>query len=482
MHPAPPPLPRPSRTIGRSLAPALLLVAACGIDADPAPGPAAPAAPTSLLLVTIDTLRADRMGAYGNPRDTTPVFDALAAQGALFERVYAQRGSTWPSLMSIVSSQHPVTHGVRHNGQPLSGDPPTLAHVLSASGYRCGAVLTNASELGWQGFDDLVPVLQEPRDVLATDRAIGWLDEHGDEPFFLWVHYVAPHDPFQPSDEHRGYLDPAYEGPVDGSVSSNTRLLFGQGPVPTADRDQLLALYDGELSWSDAQLGRLLDRLEGSGQLDSTLVAVSSDHGEELLDRQRYPFHNASTYESTLRIPLAMRLPGAVPQGARYPQLAASLDIAPTLLALLGLDAPDSFQGRSLAPLMRGESWQERPVFSELEDKIVSVRTPLWRLVHNPGEHHPPLVPNGHIQRAGLVIDDVHNALDIGVVELYDLTQDPLEQRNLAGSAPATVVPLQQLIDAFADLYGWRLDGAVPPQPLDPELRARLEAMGYVLP
>ncbi len=478
---------RPSHASLGCLSSAVLLLAACQ-------GPSQPSAPTvpplspaehgavNLLLVTIDTLRADRMGAYGNPRDTTPSFDALADQGSLFERVYAQRGSTWPSLASILSSQHPVSHGVRRNGQALEGDPATLAHALAASGRRCGAVLTNASELGWGGFHDLFPVMQEPRDVVAADRALAWLDQHGDQPFFLWVHFVAPHDPYQPDAAHRGFVDPSYDGPVDGSIVSTTRLLFEPGPASRADRDQLLALYDGEVAWTDAQLGRLMDRLEDRGLLNNTLVVVSADHGEELLDRQNYAFHNASVYESTLRLPLAMSLPGAIPQGVRYPELAASIDIAPTLLELLDVPAPASFQGRSLGPLLRGEPWPAQPVFTELEDQILSVRTPAWRYVDNPTGHQPPMVPAGHIQQAGLAVDAVDNQLHIAPRELYAVADDPLEQRNIATPDHPQLPAMGQLVRAFSATQGWRVGGAAPPQPLDPELRARLEAMGYVLP
>jgi arylsulfatase A-like enzyme len=454
-----------------------------GPPPEAAPAPAPPSdGPPNLLLVTIDTLRVDRMSAYGNPRLTTPTIDELAEEGALFERVYAQRGSTWPSLVSILSSQHPVQHGVRRNGQQLAGDPPTLAHALGERGYRCAAVLTNAAELGWKGFDPLMAVMKEPRDVQATDRAIAWLEEPREQPFFLWVHYVAPHDPYEPPPEHRGFVDPHYEGPLDGSIASNTRLLFGTAPITDADREQLLALYDGELAWTDAQLGRLLDTLRTQGRLDHTLVAVSSDHGEELLDRQRYLFHNASIYESTLRLPLVLRLPGVVPAGQRHGALSSSLDIAPTLLELLDTPIPSSFEGRSLAPLLRGEPWEVQPVITELEDQILSVRTEDWRFVRNPLGYAPPLVPNGHIQRAGLVIDEVHNQLDIAPGELYAPSDDPLEQRDLAGAHPDAVEEMTRLLRGFTDGYGWSVGGASPMGPIDPALRARLEALGYVLP
>ncbi len=445
-----------------------------------APPPAPPARP-NLLLLTVDTQRADRMGAYGAARDTTPGFDAVAAEGALFERVYAQRGSTWPSLASISSSQQPARHGVRRNGQPMDAATPTLATVLRAQGYRSAAVLTNAAEAGWQGFDELVPIEDEPRDVLAADHAIAWLEEQGAQPFFLWVHLVAPHAPYQPDPAYRRFEDPAYEGPVDGAWPSTTRLAFSPEPIAAADREQLLALYDGELAWSDAQLGRIVEALRGEGRLDETLVVLSADHGEELLDRQGYAFHNASVYEGTLRIPLALRLPGAVPAG-RHPQLCASLDIAPTLLELLGVSAPPSFEGRSLVPLLRGQGLTERPVLSELEDTILSLRTPTWRYIHNPRGYAPPLAPGGHLEQAGLDPDAVRNWLEIAPEELYELATDPLEQRDLAPGGHPRIEPLRQLTQALALQAGWQLEGAPAPSPLDPQLRAQLEAMGYVLP
>ncbi len=462
------------------LVPVLALLAACSgspTAADrPAPGP------HNLLLVTVDTLRADRMGAYGASRDTTPVFDALAREGALFESAYAQRGSTWPSLVSIMTSLHPVTHGVRANGQPLQGSPTALADVLGAQGYRCGAVLTNASELEWSGFHDRLPIMEEPRDVRASDRALEWLTEGDEGPFFLWVHYVAPHDPYQPPPEHRGFVDPAYSGPVDGSIPTTTQLLFGEGPVERADKAQLLALYDGEVAWSDAQLGRLVDRLRTTDQLDSTLVVVSADHGEELLDRHRYPFHNASVYEGTLHIPLLFRLPGHVPAGVRHHDLVASLDIAPTVLQLLGVQVPHDFQGRSLAPLLGGAPLPDRWVFTELEDKILTARSERERWVWNPSGYTPPLIPAPRIVLAGFDVQSVSNALPISPLELYRLEADPLEQHDLWPSLSDSETPPLDGFQAFQSLYGWQLDGAQPAPPMDPDLRARLEAMGYLVP
>ncbi len=465
--------------MGTHLLALLVLTAAC--TRPQAPPVTSADEPRDLLLITVDTLRADRMGAYGGEHDATPVFDALARQGALFERAYAQRGSTWPSLVSIMTSLHPTTHGVRANGQPLPGAPTALADLLAARGYRCGAVLTNASELGWSGFEDVLPVMEEPRDVLAADRALEWLELEDDRPFFLWVHFVAPHDPYQPPPEHRRFVAPHYQGYMDGSIPATTRLLFGEAPIEPADRAQLLALYDGEVAWTDAQMGRIVDRLRDGSRLDDTLIVVSADHGEELLDRHRYPFHNASVYEGTLRIPLLFRLPGRVPSGTRHDDLVASLDIAPTVLDLMGFPEPEGFQGRSLRPALEGNELPARAVFSELEDKVLTLRDERERWVWNPGGYSPPLVPSSRIQQAGFDHGRVRNTLPIRTLEHYRTDRDPLEQHDLTvGAAPDPTV--LQRFHAFQSLYGWVLDGAGEPPPMDPALREQLEAMGYVVP
>ncbi len=465
---------------------ALPLALATGCSSPPeAPGVQQASRP-NLLLITVDTLRADRLGCYGNRRGTSPNMDRLASEGVLFQSAYAQRGSTWPSLVSILSSQHPVRHGVRGNGQRLQNATTGLAQVLGQHGYRSAAVLTNAAELGWRGFDELLPIGVEPRDELASDEALGWLDQHGSQPFFLWIHYVAPHDPYQPPAAHRGFVDRDYRGPVDGSRGSLTRLVFGEDEPTEADRQQLLALYDGEVAWSDAQLGRIIQRLQGGGLLDHTLVVATSDHGEELLDRHRYPFHNASVYESSLRIPLLMRWPGTLPAGVRQGELVSSIDLAPTILELMGLPVPGDYQGSSLAPLLLGSGPAPGlPVISELEDRILSLRTERHRFVFNPWGYLPALIPGSHIEAAGLDPEALTNHLPIGLEELYLLSGDPLEQTDRLAELPQAAERrgARGGPRGAAPGGGARTPADPPPWARDPPPPRRARAaLGYVVP
>ena len=445
---------------------------------------AAPSTPPNLVLLTVDTLRADRLGCYGYSRDTSPELDRLAAEGTLFEAAYVQRGSTWPSLTSILTSQHPVTHGVRENGMQLGSGPATLAESLAGRGYATQAVLTNSYQQAWRGFETIVPAEEKPQDQVAADRAIDWLRTGAVEPFFLWVHLVAPHDPYAPPASHDRFGDPGYAGWVDGGSISTTRIMFGLDTPQPADLERLQSLYDGEVAFSDAMIARVLAALEERSFLDNSLVVATSDHGEELLDHHNYFFHHASVYESVLRVPLILWQPGVVPAGRREGAVVQSIDIAPTILELLGVPAPASFDGRSLAPLLRGETLADEPAFAELKDQILTVRTAGHRYVFNPSGAQPPRVPGMQMEFAGATGLEHLNRVPIGIEELYDLSTDPREQTDRVAGHPAALDRLRELIAGFQRDRGWTCGDEVDRQALegiDPETRRRLEAMGYVI-
>jgi arylsulfatase A-like enzyme len=461
------------------LAGLLVLVAPPGCRRQPAP-----ATPPNLILLTVDTLRADRLGCYGYSRDTSPELDRLAAEGTLFEAAYAQRGSTWPSLTSILTSQHPVTHGVRENGMPLGDGPETLAEALAGRGYSTYAVLTNSYQQAWRGFETVVPAEEKPQDQVAADRAIDWLRAGAVEPFFLWVHMVAPHDPYAPPAGHDRFGDPGYSGGVDGGSIATTRIMFGLNSPQPADLSRVQSLYDGEVAFSDTMIARVLGALEERSFLDRSLVVATSDHGEELLDHHDYFFHHASVYEGVLHIPLILWQPGVVPAGRREGSVVQSIDIAPTVLELLDVPVPTGFDGRSLAPLLRGEALPAEPAFAELKDQILTVRTGDHRYVFNPSGVQPPRVPGMQLELAGAADLEHLNRVPIGVEELYDLSADPKEQTDLAPGHPAVLDELRELIAGFQRDQGWTCGEEVDRQALegiDPETRRQLEAMGYVI-
>ncbi|MBW2498143.1 MAG: sulfatase, partial [Deltaproteobacteria bacterium] len=276
-------------------------------------------------------MRADRLGAYGYERDISPNIDALAADSLLIERFYSPLPLTAPAHAALFTGRDPWQTGVRYNGIPLSDDEETLAEILRAHGIHTAAFVSGwtlkrvVAELaqGFEVYDDSFDAI-ERRAGETTDRALSWLRDNGDTRFFLWVHYFDPHYIYDPPAPHRGRW--LREGPPEVKEPS---------------------LYDGEIAYVDAQLGRLLATLDRLGLSESTFVALTADHGESL-GEHGYAFdHGDLLFEHQVRIPFLLRGPG-VPPGRRAHPTGRSIDVLPTLLALLGIDPPSELEGRSL--------------------------------------------------------------------------------------------------------------------------------------
>ena len=310
----------------------------------------------NVLLITVDTLRADHLSCYGYERATSPTIDELAQGGALFEQAIAQRSQTWPSLTSIRTSLYPHEHGVRRNGQPLEGPARTLARVMQEHGYRTAASLTNMRRAKHPGFEEVFFFKGDARDLQATRSAIDWLTTAGDTKFFFWLHYIAPHKPYRPPAPFDQKFGEPYSGDVDGERETLDRITLDKVELSDEDLAHVVALYDGEIAFVDDQIRQVLDVLEASGLDDNTLIVFSSDHGEELFQRNHYFYHSNSIYDSVLHIPWIVRLPdqsdGAA--GRRVSRVVESIDFAPTVLDLLALPIPDSFRGESHAGLITG--------------------------------------------------------------------------------------------------------------------------------
>ena len=186
----------------------LLLLLACTPSPPSLQGTAGP----NLLLITVDTLRADHLGAYGYTRNTTPEMDRLAKNGVRFTDAYTPRGLTWPALASLMTGLYPVQHGVRTNAMLMENRLTTLAEVLTGQGYKSGAILTNSFDQHWEGFSKVIPIDRDPRDGVASDQAQAWLST-AQAPFFLWVHFVAPHDPWVTHEETKTFKAGSIAGP-----------------------------------------------------------------------------------------------------------------------------------------------------------------------------------------------------------------------------------------------------------------------------
>jgi arylsulfatase A-like enzyme/cytochrome c-type biogenesis protein CcmH/NrfG len=390
----------------------------------------------SVVLVTIDTLRADRVGAYGNSAGLTPTIDRLANEGIRFARTYAHAPLTLPSHASLLTGRYPTHTGVHDNGTFQLGEMATLATTLKAAGYRTaafvGAFVLDARFGLHRGFDtyddrmigssaDLDVVQRTADQVLAP--ALQWIVSARAQPgrFFAWVHLYDPHEPYAAPEPYRSR--------------------YGADP------------YGGEIAYADRALGEFFDRLGADNRLTDTLVVVASDHGESLGEHGERT-HGLFAYDATLRVPLIIwappRLPPSVVSGT-----SRLVDVAPTILDLVGAAPLEGVDGRSLRPLINGDGdGDSESYFEALNANLTRNWAPLRGLVGG-----------------GLKI------IDLPQPELYDLASDPGEQRNLYGRQRERARPLEERLDHIVNAAS-----AVVMRPsIDPDAEARLRALGYVV-
>jgi choline-sulfatase len=425
----------------RSLGAALVAGLATGGCSRPAPPPIVA---KHLVLVTIDTLRADRLGCYGNTTVATPHLDAIAAQGALAQDASVQTPLTRPSHVTIFTGRYPAEHGIRDNVAPaLAADVPTLAQQLKGHGFETAAfvssvVLSRQSGLarGFDTYSDRFEVGADDARFLntiqkrgdgPTSEAIAWLEAHPASRTFVWLHLYDPHDPYEPPEPYAARY---------------------------ADRP-----YDGEVAFTDELLGRLDAALDRLGRRGDTLVVVTSDHGEGLGDHGE-AVHGFFVYESTLAVPLLVRGPG-IPVGTRLGPTVRSVDLLPTVLDLLGapLGPGHEVSGRSLAPALRGG-----PAPAD-EATYAESLTPLLHF----GWSDLRALREGRFKYIAAPRP-----------ELYDLKDDPGERRNLAPASPAKAEALRAAL--ARRLLAERSLASAPAAAaaIPPELLEQLGALGYV--
>lgn len=396
----------------------------------------------NLVIVTLDTTRADRMGAYGNQEIETPSFDRLAREGVLFEQAVSVAPLTLPAHSSMFTGKFPPEHGVRDNGGFFLGaEQLTLAEVLKARGYRTGGfVAAYVLDSKWginQGFDtyydrfDLsesrglsLGAIQRPANEVV-DQALPWIEASGDRPFFAWVHLYDAHSPYRP-------------------------------PEPFATKYKAHP-YMGEIAFADSQVARVLARLEALHLTDRTVVMVLGDHGESLGDHGEAA-HGFFVYNSTMRVPFVVRAPFAATRGRRVADPVRSVDVMPTALDLLGIAPPAGISGVSLAPLLSG---------ARRELGLDAYSEAMYPL-HHYGWSDLRALRSGR-----------YKVVDAPRAELYDIERDPEEHTNIYEGrkqlGDTMIAQLRALESKFA-----KTDAALPAGDVDPEARQRLAALGYV--
>ena len=441
----------------------------------------------NVLFIVIDTLRADRLGSYGNQRELTPFLDAVAAKATVFPTAYAASSWTVPSVMSMFTACLPTRHGVGF-GDRLDPSQPVLAEILAHGGYRTGAFVANpllSAATGFaRGFDAFTVLPGTGGGTAESVRAasLAWLDgSAGDQkPVFLYLHYMEPHWTYSPP---KVYEERFASSPLSGQARAyfmrKLGRLFRQRSRHEAleaftcqELESLESLYDAEVAWLDAELGRLLADLDRRHFLDNTIVVITSDHGEEFLDHG-YFWHERALYEESVRVPLIIRLPG---QGENriVTRPVSLVDLAPSLLELLGVPPPPALAGHSFAREVSRSSWLPTSVAKLLYGSTASDQPIIAQLDWNDSDRRHRYL------HTAMVLQDSTKLLvrSDRTVELYNLAQDPGEQLSLPGPAPALQAVLLADLEA-AERNAGHHAASQPRLAIDEAARERIAALGY---
>ena len=335
----------------------------------------------NVVLISIDTLRADHVGCYGYERPTTPNIDRLAAEGTRITPAYSASSWTVPSHMTLLTSLPPALHGVDTLGKRLDPARITLAERLRDAGYQTAAFVSGPTMHAAFGFDQGFEYYHNTTNFDAADftrsdptfpsaksrhrshqevdgptiasDVTGWLGHAAKRPFFLFVHLWDPHYDYIPSPPYDTRFDPSWKGDFDFS-NVEFNMAIGEN-MPARALRHLVALYDGEIAATDAVVGRIIDTLAAQGWLDDTLVVLTSDHGEEFFEHGNKG-HMNTLYEEVLRVPLVFRLPGVVRENRRVDAIVGAVHVMPTILGILGVSPGPEAQGRDLSAMLRGHA------------------------------------------------------------------------------------------------------------------------------
>lgn len=424
----------------------------------------------NVILISVDTLRADHLSVYGYRRPTTPHLEEFARDAVVFENAYHTGGGTLPSHLSILTSLYPTTHGVTtENALPLDEGWTTLGEALGDAGYATAAFVDGGWVRAKFGFARGFDVFDDDAGGFSRilPKAENWLRQHGDEKFFLFLHTYDAHSkqrrPYNcPGEYPLRYvrdLDVDFDGCKDGRCANElfkwVNAEVREGRLNASEYfspeevDYISSLYDGCINYVDDQLHGFFQLLQEQGLYDRSLIIVTSDHGEEFLERGRF-IHDQGGFEEMAHIPMLLKLPSSPVQGVRVPHLAATVDLMPTALQVVGVPQPGQVQGVSLLPAIV----EDRPVRREVHIYTV-LRTERWKYFR-------------HRKK------------------LYDLDADPGEQNNLYANYPEGVQSLDArlgtLLEADHEMRAAYLEGRLPPPgvELSEEERKNLKALGYL--
>jgi arylsulfatase A-like enzyme len=437
--------------------------------------------PPNVIVVLVDTLRADRLGVYGNHNGLTPYLDELARRGTVFGNAYAASSWTCPSVASLFTSRYPSQHQVTNWDARISDSEVTLAERLQQARYRSVGFVANlrlTEQLGYgQGFEHWNAYMSATK--LRADRLRRRLlsspemaaARGAQAPLFLYVHYMEPHAPYNMPPRYRKKFERRADPSIDSAAAVQKVLDLNFGALSAAELDHVTSLYDAEVAFLDDELRRLMAGLEARGLLEHSIVVVTADHGEELGEHQLIG-HGTSLYNQELRVPLIVVGQG-VPAGRVVREPVSLIDVAPSLLALVGQPAEPRFEGRSLVPLLQGETAPVDVVAELFLGSTFDAR-----------RHSSAIVRGNH--KLLMIAGTWRTVAD---AEMYDLAADPGETkpvgyvggpRQLASGTPDLALA-QDLVRALQQTETRLASSATPQEraPIDEKMRERLRGLGY---
>jgi arylsulfatase A-like enzyme len=476
-------------TRGGHRLPAILLALAAGYlaiaggiaaTATAQPNPPAPAgrlaiAPEyNVVLISIDSLRADHLSAYGYRRDTSPAMAALARDGILFRNNTTTTAWTLPGHMSILTGRSLLGHGVVTDAQKLGDDIPTLAESLRSAGYTTHAIVSApyvearyGFDRGFDSYDDQTirfathgDSYKEVTAPLLQRTAATWLDGNANRKFFLFLHYWDVHYDYAPGAPYDTMFDPHYEGSINGENFYFNPAVHAR--MPERDLEHVIALYDGEIRLVDDHIAMLRAKLQELGVAEKTIIVVTADHGDEFFEHGRKG-HHRTLYDEILRVPLIVYVPGAKPQRSEVTMETSTIDIMPTVLGLVGAAVPPGVEGTDLTGIAYlGQAEWNRTTVAELYrteslNCQVSLRRTGEKLIHHFNDR---------------------------LVEAYDIATDPGERSRLPiRQSPATemMADLSTWLNEHWAAYRGRIRAGLDREvTMDAETQDRLRALGYI--
>ncbi len=430
----------------------------------------------NVLLISIDTLRADHLSCYGYSRATSPQIDTLAKEGVLFLGAHSQAPWTLPSHATMLTSLYPSTHGARFSSQhapildKLDSSYVTLAEMLQASGYKT-AGFTSSFWLSkqWgisQGFDDF-QMNPNSNASFLVDAGVHWMASHQSHPFFLFLHFFDVHNYESPSEFFDRYANAGYDGSLKDSQMLTSRNAYTR--LSNADLAYMKARYDGAITYVDQQLGRLLEWLRSSGLYDKTLIIITSDHGEEFWEHGGTG-HGFTLYEEAISVPLILK-----PAENRTPQQTIRepvglIDIPPTILSYLKLPVPPFLEGISFKPLTEGRPVSRLTLFAEDTYYMNSVA-----ILRGGYKYIENRIPPSELLNPALAYVNLRSFFRFRRNELYRIDNDPGERFNLLQSEPEHTLSMRKDL-----LTHVRIENVGEREQMDEKTREQLRSIGYL--